>query len=187
MKETMSIMFSIPSWYVLLPAALLGLMGLWLWTRRRKEKVRPLQIAVLISLGIYLLCVLHLVFFPIDVNIGIYANRTPWYKAINFIPILTIDLKTFLLNIIMLIPFGMYLPFIMKSKGSTKKAAKLGFLLSASFELLQLIIRVTLGSGRSTDINDLLANTLGAVIGYLIVKRMFKVSPLNSILKQLLL
>ncbi|WP_309246349.1 VanZ family protein [Cytobacillus oceanisediminis] len=43
---------------------------------------------------------------------------------------------------------------------------------------------MTLGSGRSTDINDLLANTLGAVIGYLIVKRMFKVTPLNSMLKQ---
>ncbi|WP_235848506.1 VanZ family protein [Litchfieldia alkalitelluris] len=75
----------------------------------------------------------------------------------------------------MLIPFGIYIPFLVKNTISVKRIAKLGFFLSLSFELVQLIIRVTLGSGRSTDVNDLLAITAGAVIGYLIVSKLFKI------------
>ncbi|MGG3801417.1 VanZ family protein [Metabacillus fastidiosus] len=174
-----SIMFTIQSWYVLGPIFLLGLIWLIGKAKSQGRKRNIGQYIVLISFEIYLLSVIHLVFFPIDVNIGIYANQTPWYKTINFIPILTIDAKTFLLNVIMLIPFGMYLPFLSKTVDSVKKAAKLGFMLSLSFELLQLLIRVTLGNGRSTDVNDLLANTAGAVIGFLIFKRLFKITLLK--------
>ncbi|XEC94808.1 VanZ family protein [Paenibacillus tarimensis] len=48
-------------------------------------------------------------------------------------------------------------------------------------ELLQLLIRVTLGSGRSSDLYDLLANTLGAVIGYLLVKSLFQLTPFRNL------
>ncbi|KKI89799.1 teicoplanin resistance protein VanZ [Bacillus sp. SA1-12] len=184
MEESLSIMFTIQSWYVLGPVGIIGLIWFISWAKRQKGKVNLAQYILLISFGIYLLCVIHLVFFPIDVNIGRYANQTPWYMTVNFIPILTIDLTTFLLNILMLIPFGMYIPFLKKTKASVKKAAKLGFMLSLSLELLQLLIRVTLGSGRSSDINDLLANTIGAVIGFLIVKTLFKISQLKNMLKQ---
>ncbi|MDH6651096.1 VanZ family protein [Priestia megaterium] len=184
MEESMSIMFAIQSWYVLVPVSILGLIWLFSGAKRQKRKINLAQFAVLISFGIYLLCVIHLVFFPIDVNIGRYANQTPWYMTINFIPILTIDLTTFLLNVLMLIPFGMYVPFLNQTTTSFKRIAKLGFMLSLSFELLQLLIRVSLGSGRSSDINDLLANTAGAIIGFLIVKTVCKISPLKNMLKQ---
>lgn len=185
MEESKSIMFTIESWVVLVPVILLGLIGLTIWTIRRKRGVNLAQFVVLLSFGIYLLCTIHLVFFPIDVNIGRYANQTPWYKTINFIPILTIDVKTFLLNVIMLIPFGMYIPFISKNEVSIKKIARIGFSLSLSFELVQLLIRVTLGSGRSTDINDLLANTAGAVIGSLIVINLLKVQLFERIFQRM--
>ena len=184
MEESMSIMFTIQSWYVLVPVFILGLFGLISWAKRKQRKINLLQFVVLISFEIYLLCVIHLVFFPIDVNIGLYANQTPWYKTINFIPILTIDVRSFLLNIIMLIPFGMYIPFLNKTMDSVKKAAKFGFMLSLSFEFVQLLVRVTLGSGRSTDINDLLANTAGAVTGYLIVRKLLKVKLFKNIFQR---
>ncbi|RIX60059.1 VanZ family protein [Paenibacillus nanensis] len=175
MNESTALMFTIPSWYVIGPIFIIGLLGLFFWMKRHGRKEKTLQFVMLVSLLIYLCGVIHFVFFPIDVNIGLYANQTPWYKTVNWIPILTIDVKTFVLNVIMLIPLGMYVPFLrMKTAASAKTAAKFGFMMSLSIELLQLLIRVTLGNGRSTDINDLLANTLGAVIGYLIVKSLFK-------------
>ncbi|MFC4319901.1 VanZ family protein [Litchfieldia salsa] len=178
-----SVMFTIESWYVLGPVAMLGLIWLVLWSRKRESELKLGQVAMIVSFGVYLLCVLHLVFFPIDVNIGEYANQTPWYKTINFIPILTIDIQTFLLNIIMLIPFGMYLPVLFKVKESVKKAATLGFIFSISLEVVQLVIRITLGSGRSTDINDLIANSLGAAIGFIMMKKLLKFSQLKNTLK----
>jgi glycopeptide antibiotics resistance protein len=179
-----SIMFTIESWYVLGPLFLLGLLFLAVWGNRQKRKVTIAQYVVLLSFGIYLLCVIHLVFFPIDVNIGKYANQTKWYQAVNFIPVLTIDIMTFMLNVLMLVPFGMYLPFLNRKADNVKKAVKLGFALSLSFELVQLLIRITLGSGRSTDVNDLLANTAGAAIGFLIIRFMFKVRPIGDMLKR---
>ncbi|WP_235182918.1 VanZ family protein [Gracilibacillus boraciitolerans] len=62
--------------------------------------------------------------------------------------------------------------------------ATLAFCFSLSIELVQLIIRETLGSGRSTDINDILANTAGAVFGFLIVKKLFKLSLLRNLLQR---
>jgi glycopeptide antibiotics resistance protein len=184
MQESTAIMFTIQSWYIVVPVFIIGLIWLLTWAKRQPGRVNLAQYLVLSSFGIYLLCVIHLVFFPIEVNIGQYSNQTPWYKTINFIPILTIDIMTFLLNVLMLIPFGMYIPFLHKSKISVKRVIKLGFMLSLSFELVQLLIRVTLGSGRSTDINDLLANTSGAVIGFLIVKRLYLITPYKNVFKQ---
>ncbi|WP_235182917.1 hypothetical protein [Gracilibacillus boraciitolerans] len=101
-----SIIFTIESWYVLVPVLLLGMVWLIIWAKRQNGNISLAQFVILISFGIYLLCVIHLVFFPIDVNIGQFANQTPWYNTINFIPILTIDVESFLLNIIMFIPLG---------------------------------------------------------------------------------
>jgi glycopeptide antibiotics resistance protein len=147
-----------------------------------KRKYRFGQFILLISFAIYFLCMIHLVLFPIEVNIGEYANLTPWYKSINFIPVLTIDAATFLLNIIMLIPFGMYLPLLSNQYQSVKNAAAMGLFISLSFEATQLLIRIILGNGRSTDINDLIANTLGAVIGFLLIRKMLKNSFVYNIL-----
>lgn len=185
MEEATSIMFTIESWVVLIPVVLLGLLWLIIWTKRQKRKINLAQFVVLISFGIYLLCMIHLVFFPIGVNIGRYANQIPWYQTINYIPILTIDVKTFLLNVIMLIPFGVYIPFLSKTEPSIKRIARLGFSLSLSIELVQLLIRGTLGNGRSTDINDLLANTAGAVIGFLILEKLVKVKLFEGIAERL--
>lgn len=172
-----SIMFTIDSWYVLTPIALISLLAFFGWANRKRWTLHLLQYALVLSFGIYLLSMMHLVFFPIEVNIGMYANQIPWYRTINFIPILTIDMKTFFLNILMFVPFGMYVPFF-KEGLSIKKVIKIGFYFSLSLELTQLLIRATLGNGRSTDINDLLANTCGAVIGYVVIRYAMRFRPL---------
>jgi glycopeptide antibiotics resistance protein len=170
----MSIMFTINSWFILAPLFIIFVLFMIYFANYRKQSYSIFQYTLLTSFVIYLLGVIYFVFLPLDVNIGKYANQAPWYSSTNIIPILTIDLKTFLLNIIMLIPFGMYLPFINKRFNSVKSVAKLGFLLSLSIEVIQLLIRISLGSARSTDINDLIANTLGSVLGYFLIKIVLK-------------
>nr|WP_253944679.1 VanZ family protein [Paenibacillus sp. NEAU-GSW1] len=133
----------------------------------------------MLTFTFYTLAVLHLVFFPIEVNIGQFANQTPWYKSINFIPVLTIDIKTFIYNIMMLTPLGMYLPLLSNKFNSTLSAAKFSLCMSLSFEALQLVIRILLGNGRSTDINDIIANTIGGVVGFLAYKLLIKAKPIK--------
>lgn len=175
-----STIFTINSTEILLPAFLLFLIYLLAATLLKKTYGFG-QFTLMLSFVLYLLSMMHLVFFPIEVNLGEYRNLTPWYKAANFIPILTIDVKTFVLNIIMLVPFGMYLPFLSRKIRSVKQAARLGFYVSLSFEFTQLAIRILLGSGRSTDINDLIANTLGAVIGFLLIRQVLRISQAQPV------
>jgi len=119
---------------------------------------------------------MHFVFFPIDVNIGIYANQTPWYQSIQWIPLLTADASSFLLNILLFMPLGFMLPFVKPWVHSIRTAAAAGLALSFLIEITQLLLRVTLGNGRSTDLNDLIANTAGSVIGFVILNMFSKSS-----------
>lgn len=168
---------TIESWYILLPAFLIYLLSLFIGSRKKHYKAG--QYVTLITLAIYLLAVIHLVFFPIEVYPGGYESTGPLWlailKEIQFIPILTLDIPTFVLNIIMLIPFGVYLPLLNDNVDSVRIAAKYGFFLSLSIEILQLIIEVTVGSGRTADINDLIANTLGAAVGFVLLKKLVEI------------
>lgn len=73
-------------------------------------------------------------------------------------------------NVALFVPLGLALPFIFK-KVSLLKAAIIGLSCSFSIEFLQCFI-----SNRDSTVDDLLCNTLGAVIGYLLyllIKKLF--------------
>lgn len=88
----------------------------------------------------------------------------------NLIPLATLtleDLKTSLLNILMLLPFGFGLPFVTNFR--FKKVVVMGLLFSVGIELLQLITGFMANTTfRVADINDLIFNTLGVAIGYIL-------------------
>ena len=91
-------------------------------------------------------------------------------KSLNLIPLITLtpgDIQTSLLNILLLIPFGFGLPFIMDFR--MKRVVVMGGLVSIVIELLQLMLglvaRITF---RVADINDVLFNTIGVLIGYML-------------------
>jgi glycopeptide antibiotics resistance protein len=91
-------------------------------------------------------------------------------KSLNLIPLMTLtpqDLETTLLNILLLIPFGFGLPFITNFR--MKKIVVIGALFSIVIEFLQLITgfmaKITF---RIADINDVIFNTVGVAIGYIL-------------------
>lgn len=66
-------------------------------------------------------------------------------------------------NIIAFIPFGIYLPYTSESKLGFISTFLYTFSLSLTIELVQLITKV--GSG---DVDDIILNALGGVIGYIL-------------------
>ncbi|MDQ0723199.1 glycopeptide antibiotics resistance protein [Paenibacillus sp. W4I10] len=172
----MSIQYSISSPIVLGPLIVLILLALLLHVRVSKTRYTVRHYVSMLAFAIYMLGVMHFVFFPIDVNIGIYANQTPWYQSIQWIPLLTADAPSFLLNIVLFMPLGFMLPFIKPWIHSMQTAALAGLALSILIEITQLLLRVTLGNGRSTDLNDIIANTTGSVLGIVILNLFTKSS-----------
>ncbi|MCQ6288539.1 VanZ family protein [Bacillus cereus] len=168
-------MFEIPSWYILIPIGLMG--SLFLFASKRKYTYS--QYVLLVSFLIYVMGVIHFTVFPIEVNIGKYANQAPWYSSINPIPLLTLDSKSFILNVIMFFPLGVYLPFLKNNYHAVKNIARIGFFTSISIEITQLCLRIFAGNGRMMDINDLIANTLGCILGYLIIQRLLQINSIK--------
>ena len=88
----------------------------------------------------------------------------------NLIPLIDIInnpldyIKNTILNIILFIPLGILVPAIWKNYRSIKTMFFMGLALSVSIEILQIF------TFRLTDIDDLITNTAGAVIGYYISK-----------------
>ena len=81
-------------------------------------------------------------------------------NSINLIPFSSEGAMTYILNIIMFMPLGFLLPLIWKNFRNAKKVVLMGFLMSLAIEICQLF------NIRTTDIDDLLMNTLGTLVGY---------------------
>ena len=89
-------------------------------------------------------------------------------QSVNPIPLLSLtsgQLKTSLLNILLMMPFGFGLPFL--SRVRMKQVVVLGAIFSVSIELLQFMTGWIGGiTFRVADINDVIFNTIGAAAGY---------------------
>jgi glycopeptide antibiotics resistance protein len=74
-------------------------------------------------------------------------------------------LKNVFGNIVLFLPLGFLMPMVLKRMRSFFKTAGIGFLISFTIEIIQYGF-----AERIFDIDDILLNGLGAVIGYIIFK-----------------
>jgi len=84
---------------------------------------------------------------------------------------------TVIFNVFMTVPFGMYLRYYFKC--NLKKVIVFSFFLSLFFEITQLtgLYFIYPGPYRLFDVDDLILNTLGGVVGYLICAPLLKILP----------
>jgi glycopeptide antibiotics resistance protein len=120
------------------------------------------------AVAVYAAAVLSLTVFPLEVTYGIYANQSPWYGQISFIPLLTADV-TMIPNVIMLIPAGFLLPLLSRRATSARRTTLLTGAISLGIEAAQLLSYIAFNNGRSVDVNDVIANALGGLLGYLLL------------------
>ncbi len=150
---------------------LLILSLLWLFiilVLKIKYKKENMNLIFLSIFYIYLCFVLKYTQFPIiiDEEMKNVIGQNIWRDA-NFIPFYHIKnaFKTTFLNTLMTIPFGFGLPFI--SKINVKKLLFLSLVFCFSLEFLQLMVALLVGfTFRVLDINDIIFNFIGILIGY---------------------
>lgn len=85
---------------------------------------------------------------------------------LNLVPFLDMaeDGINSILNVLLFVPLGIFLPVLWKRYSSVKRCILFGFLLSLFIELSQLF------TYRATDVNDLITNTVGTAVGWVIAK-----------------
>lgn len=89
-----------------------------------------------------------------------------------FIGMMTGPIDT-ILNVILFVPLGFFLPLLYKKYNHMKTVALTGFLFSLSVEIVQMF------DWGSSDINDLITNTVGACFGYWAYCLLSKIIPTN--------
>ncbi|MFF5899361.1 VanZ family protein [Streptomyces argenteolus] len=141
------------------------------WNKRRAL----LQLAA----AVYVAAVLSLTVFPLNVTWGEYANQASWVGQINPVPLLTADV-TMIPNVIMMVPAGFLLPLLFRHATSWSRAALMTAAASLFLEAAQLLSYIVLNNGRSVDINDVLANTLGGIAGYALVTLALRAPALSG-------
>jgi len=143
------------------------LIGIALYWSFQKDSTVPKVRTVLASfLLYYLLGILFRHIVGIPTLSGLFRitglGESIFNPNIHPIPFADGITRAFILNIFAFIPIGFLCPFVSKSYQKIKEAALFGLGISLTIEISQLF---TLH--RLTDINDLLTNTLGTVIGCL--------------------
>lgn len=95
---------------------------------------------------------------------------------INLIPFSDGLSLSFILNIVLFVPLGFLCPILSRTYQSAKADILSGFFLSLFIEISQLFTLY-----RATDINDLITNILGAVVGYLCFNLIVKLKVVKRI------
>lgn len=124
----------------------------------------------------YALFLIYILFF--------ISSRLSTYNNINLIPFATINryfrffeyftfINWFLNifgNIIIFIPFGFLLPIITTYFNRLWKVLSITLIVTISVEMIQYVTKVG-----ELDIDDVILNTLGSIVGYIMYKIMVKI------------
>ena len=115
---------------------------------------------------LYLTAMCFLVGVPsvTGIKIGWSYNFIPFYGMLN-------DITNSYLNILLFIPLGIFVPCLWPEYRSMMKTVGLGLMTSLGIEILQIF------TFRATDINDVITNVAGTMIGYLIGRLIIKRFP----------
>lgn len=125
----------------------------------RKEKIVIYKELLKLFFALYILCLFQIVTYK-DVN----------YSSVNFIPfkeIFRYDFGSYLFykniigNMLLFLPFGFFVGYLLKLQ-KFSIVFILSLIASCSIEVTQLAI------GRIFDIDDIILNVLGSIIGYYI-------------------
>lgn len=157
---------------------------LLLW--RKKHKLSLINSLIIITFFCYIIKLISVVFFPFYIPLTeemeklLYQQNTSF--PLNFIPfksmIDSISTRNSWVqnggNLLLLLPFGFYLSLLRKKIGNTKEVLLLSFIFSVTIEIIQGIMNIIVGYNyRLVDIDDVILNTLGSLIGYILFRITF--------------
>ena len=147
---------------VVVPLGLVAF-AILLWRLYRAAALAVPRAAVLAVLCVYGAGVVANTVLPITVGGPRYAE--PWQGHLNLTLLVNTDTGDMLQNVAVFMPLGFLLPLVSRVE-ALRQVLLCGFLVSLAMEAVQFANALLAVGGHVADINDLLANTLGAPLGY---------------------
>jgi len=139
---------------------------------RRRRALTAGRLGATWFAGWYVVAVLGATMLPLDISWGPWAGDPELFRIL-LVPIVTMRPDDFVLNIAMTLPLAAVLRLVFGVR-ERDRVVLVGFLLSLTIELTQGLLLVFLHGHRWADTNDLIANTLGAWFGWLLLQRLLR-------------
>ncbi|ALS29429.1 VanZ-like protein [Paenibacillus sp. 32O-W] len=116
-------------------------------------------------------------YFDLEV-LKINSNIVPFKNTIEYVTgsarfNLDIIINNTLGNVLVFLPFGIFLPLLFKKCKSLSKVVVASVSISFSIEVLQLVLKIG-----QFDIDDVILNVMGSIIGFLLIKSIKSVANL---------
>ena len=174
-------------WSFIVPAWILYRLVLAMWNKRKAKDGGMKHELLLLLFVIYGTAVLAITIAPGSMH----GFNQPQGPKVNVMPFLntyhnfkntladpsgeaTIDsLENIFGNFFLFTPLGILLPLIFSRINSVKQMAVIFLITAVSIELIQLVLR-RFGTYRTADIDDVILNTTGGILGWLIYAFIFK-------------
>ena len=169
--SVVGIHFVVHSLPVVVPVACLAFLAAAL-RLRRLGAMTGARLASSAVICVYGAGVLNAVLLPFAIVVGSARDDlASWRVFVNLVPVSTAlqDPIGIVLNAALFVPLGMILPLVLRPP-TAWRVLTVGFFISLAIELVQLLADVTVSSGRIADVDDLLGNTAGVLIGCLLFR-----------------
>jgi len=121
---------------------------------------------------VYLVSALAITVVPFRVH---RHRHAPWWLVVQLVPF-HVPAVSFTLNILMFVPFGVLLPLVWPRTGTAGRVFIASLVASLAIELTQLAEWIALGNYRTVDVNDLIANSAGGLLGFAALRVMTRLS-----------
>jgi glycopeptide antibiotics resistance protein len=134
----------------------------------RRGRASPRRLILLGLLVLYAASVVAATLLPLYVVPDSWRDTERWWDVIRLVPLMVPPIGN-ALNIVMFVPLGVLVPLLWPALGTVRRMAWCGLAASAAIEFTQLGMWLAVGNRRFFDVNDLMSNTAGAVLGLLLL------------------
>ncbi len=145
-------------------AAMPAMFLILFWIYRNSETSAKQLITRVVKLTAFAIYLFVMLYFITEVSSISDVIEGISVGPVNFKLLGSQGAATYILNVLLFVPFGFLIPAIWNKYQSLPRTILSGFLLSLNIEWLQLF------NNRVTDVDDLITNTIGTLIGYVIWK-----------------
>jgi glycopeptide antibiotics resistance protein len=176
----------VPSIVFILPALVAWFLGVPLLQRVGAVELTSSRYALLSLFVLYLLAVIHLTVFPVHMQTGEWKAHAYFQQAVNVKPFQHLNKADFLLNILLTIPLGMFLPVVARRTIPLLKVCAIAIFTGCLLEGNQYLLRITVANDRNVNINDVIANASGVILGYACLRLALRTPAIRRPLETLL-
>lgn len=153
----------VPVLPVVIPVAAVVFLAL-VWHLRRRGLLTVARVAVALALCVYAAGVVANTVFPIFLDMPAAAD-VEWDAPLVVVPVVGYELVDAVENILIFVPVGILVPLLV-ARASWWRVVAVGALFSLAIEVTHFVTAHLLNGGHIADVNDLLSNTVGGVLGF---------------------